>query len=118
MLILGSCLALNLSYSGCCVFFLSTPCSNNGCYCDQYCHKWNDCCSDIYDIGCHPAASSSPIVLPTPTDILHVTSSKEPVRILINANNKVIKRLQVYMVRSYFYCCLCLNYNCILKILS
>ena len=67
MLILGSCLALNLSYSGCCIMFLSPPCSNNGCYCDQNCHNLNDCCSDIADIGCHPAFSA-PIVSPTPTD--------------------------------------------------
>ena len=68
MLIVGSCLALNLSYSGCCVFSQSPPCENKGCYCDQICHIANDCCSDIADIGCHPASSSSPIVLPTPTD--------------------------------------------------
>ena len=66
MLILGSCLALNLSSSGCCVLFLTPPCENNGCYCDQICHMYNDCCSDIGDIGCHPA-SSTPIVSPTPT---------------------------------------------------
>ena len=47
--------------------FLSPPCSNNGCYCDQNCHNLNDCCSDIADIGCHPAFSS-PIVSSTPTD--------------------------------------------------
>ena len=70
MLILGSCLALNLTYSGCCVMSLSAPCNNNGCYCDQSCHITNDCCSDIADIGCHPASSSSPIVAPTPTDKL------------------------------------------------
>ena len=68
MLILGSCLALNLSYSGCCKVLLSPSCINNGCYCDQSCYHWNDCCSDIADIGCHLALFSSPIVLPTPTD--------------------------------------------------
>ena len=61
---LGSCLALNLNYSGCCDFFLSPPCSNNGCYCDQACYNANDCCSDIDDIGCHPASSSSLTVSP------------------------------------------------------
>ena len=59
MLILGSCLALNLSYSGCCIFFLSPPCSNNGCFCDQDCYNAKDCCSDIADIGCHPTSSYS-----------------------------------------------------------
>ena len=70
MLILGSCLALNLGYSGCCVWSLSPFCNNNGCYCDQHCHMWNDCCSDIADIGCYPAFSSSPMVTPTATDLL------------------------------------------------
>ena len=63
MLVLGSCLALNLNYSGCCVFSLSPPCNSNGCYCDQNCYIGNDCCSDIADIGCHPLS-------PTPTDTL------------------------------------------------
>ena len=53
MFILGSCLALNLSYSGCCKSSLSSQCSHNGCHCDEYCHQWNDCCSDIADIGCY-----------------------------------------------------------------
>ena len=74
MLILGSCLALNLNYSGCCHFSLSPVCISNGCYCDQDCHIFIDCCSDIADIGCHPASSSySSIVSPTPTDTLGKT---------------------------------------------
>ena len=56
--------------------FLSPPCNNEGCYCDQSCHTWNDCCSDIADIGCHPAYSTSPTVSPTPTDILGKTKSE------------------------------------------
>ena len=67
---LGSCLALNLKYSGCCVWSLSPPCSNNGCYCDRSCHNYNDCCSDIANIGCLPAYSSSPMVSPTPNNTL------------------------------------------------
>ena len=63
---IGSCLSLNLNYFGCCVFSLSPPCSNNGCYCDKDCHDLDDCCSDIADIGCNPVNRSSPI--PTPTD--------------------------------------------------
>ena len=51
---IGSCLALNLNYSGCCDPFLSPLCSNNGCYCDQVCHIVGDCCSDVGDIGCYP----------------------------------------------------------------
>ena len=68
MLILGSCLALNLNYSGCCLFTESPPCGyTDECYCDVDCHKFNDCCSDIADIGCHPSSS---IVTPTPTGTL------------------------------------------------
>ena len=70
MLILGSCLSLNLSYSGCCVMSVSPPCKSNGCYCDQSCHDWKDCCSDIADIGCHPASSFSSTVLLTSTNTL------------------------------------------------
>ena len=65
---LGSCLALNLSYSGCCVSSLSPSCSNNGCYCDKACHIYGDCCSDVADIGCQDVSSSSHT--PTPTDSL------------------------------------------------
>ena len=57
MLILGSCVALNLNYSGCCIFHKSPPCGNNGCFCDVDCHTVNDCCNDIDDIGCHPLPS-------------------------------------------------------------
>ena len=60
MIILGSCLALNLSTSGCCVWSLSQNCSNNRCFCDQICHFLNDCRNDITDINCHPASLSSP----------------------------------------------------------
>ena len=60
---LGSCLALNLGYSGCCKWSPSSDCSHKGCYCDKHCHKWNDCCSDIADIGCRATPSFSP----TPT---------------------------------------------------
>ena len=87
MLILGSCLALNLNYSGCCVWSLSPTCSNNGCYCDETCHNYNDCCSDIVDIGCHHT-SSSPTVSPTITDILSKTKPEAPYFIIINMCNK------------------------------
>ena len=52
MLILGSCVALNLRYSGCCEWRVS-PCYINGCYCDKACYTENDCCSDITDIRCY-----------------------------------------------------------------
>ena len=68
MLILGSCLALNLSYSGCCIMSPSQNCNNKGCYCHQNCLISYNCCSDITDIGCYPALSSFPTVSPTPTD--------------------------------------------------
>ena len=73
MLILGSCLALNLTYPGCCEMSMSTPCSNNGCYCHQDCHISNNCCNDIADIGCHPASYSNPTLSSTITDILGKT---------------------------------------------
>ena len=60
MFILGSCVALNLGYSGCCKLSLTHKCSHKGCYCDDHCHKLNDCCSDIADIGCHGKVSFSP----------------------------------------------------------
>ena len=69
-------MALNLSNSGCCERSFSLTCSNYGCYCDQYCHFWNDCCSDVADIGCHSASSSSSIISPTPTDTLGKKKSK------------------------------------------
>ena len=53
MFILGSCSKLNLSYCGCCKWSLSSQCYNNGCYCDECCHEYNDCCSDIADIDCY-----------------------------------------------------------------
>ena len=52
-------MALNLTYSGCCVSSLSPTCSINGCWCDQVCHVFQDCCSDVTDIGCYPVTSSS-----------------------------------------------------------
>ena len=78
MLILGSCLALKLSYSGCCVWLLSPPCINNGCHCDQNCYIFNDCCSDIVDIGCHPTYSSSSIVSLSQINTLGKTKSEGP----------------------------------------
>ena len=56
---LGSCLSLNLNYSGCCDYSQTSTCSNNGCYCDQSCHSFGDCCSDIASIGCHPFGITS-----------------------------------------------------------
>ena len=59
MFILGSCKALNLRYPGCCMTFLSQICTNKDCHCDQQCHSYNDCCSDIADIGCHPISNGT-----------------------------------------------------------
>ena len=77
MLYLGSCLALNLSYFGCCVFLISQFCSNNGCYCDENCYIFNDCCNDVADIGCHPTYSS-PAFLHTVTNVLGKINSGVP----------------------------------------
>ena len=84
MLILGSCLALNLSNSGCCVWSLSQNCSNNRCFCDQICHFLNDCCNDITDINCHTASLSSTTVSPTPTDTLGKTKIRAYIHSLKN----------------------------------
>ena len=67
MFTIGSCLALNLNYSGCCKSSQSSVCSDKGCYCDEYCHYWNDCCNDIDDIGCYPTPTSTNI----PSKIYH-----------------------------------------------
>ena len=61
--VLGSCLGLNLNYTGCCDWLLSSSCSNDGCYCDQACYEFGDCCNDVADIGCHPTSPSSPNTL-------------------------------------------------------
>ena len=76
MLILGSCLALNLNYSGCCDRSISRNCGNNGCYCHQDCYLWNNCCHDIANISCYPASSPSPVVSSTPIDTLGKTKSE------------------------------------------
>ena len=78
MLLLGSCLALNLSYSGCCVRSRTNICSNNGCFCHQNCHIFKTCCSDIANIGCHPASPFSPTVSLTGTDTPGMTKSEAP----------------------------------------
>lgn len=53
-IIIGSCLALNLGYAGCCMSYLTSKCHNKDCYCDRACHLFGDCCSDIISIGCFP----------------------------------------------------------------
>ena len=79
MLILGSCLALNLNYSGCCDRSKSRNCGNNGCYCHQDCYLWKNCCPDIANIGCYNASSSSFMISPTPTDTQVATPGKQAI---------------------------------------
>ena len=50
IIIIGSCVEFVDVIGGCCVF----SCYAQGCYCDQVCYQFNDCCSDIEDIGCFP----------------------------------------------------------------
>ena len=76
MLIISSCLALNLSYLGCCTLSLSHHCGNNGCFCHQNCHISNNCCDDKADIGCYPPSSSSLTVSPTPINKFGKTISE------------------------------------------
>ena len=47
---IGSCVEHVGVIGGCCV----SGCFTQGCYCDQVCYQFNDCCSDIEDIGCFP----------------------------------------------------------------
>ena len=105
MLILGSCLALNLNYSGCCVWLQSPTCSNSGCYCDQDCHIFNDCCSDIADIGCHPASFYSPIVSPTPSDTL----GKKKIR---KTCNTLVTVLKLFLIHKQCIICYILSCAC------
>ena len=48
IIIIGSCVELVGVIGGCC----ESSCSAQGCYCDQVCYQFNDCCPDIEDIGC------------------------------------------------------------------
>ena len=68
-------MALNLTYSGCCVSSLSPTCFINGCWCDQVCHVYQDCCSDVTDIGCYPVTSSS--ISSTPTSSMTTSTTSE-----------------------------------------
>ena len=68
MFILGSCKALNLEYSGCCLTALSPSCKNEVCYCDFQCHANEDCCSDIADIGCIPPRNKNETLGKTKSD--------------------------------------------------
>ena len=95
---IGSCLALNLNYSGCCVFSLSPTCFSNGCFCDQACHILGDCCYDIGDIGCFPA---SPI--PTPTNIPGKTKSEVHASKIVPRIINQSKDLIIYQIKYHFY---------------
>ena len=73
MFILGSCKALNLRDSGCCVTTQTQNCISIDCHCDQNCHSNNDCCNDIDDIGCYPVPYPSLMFISTSTDTLGKT---------------------------------------------
>ena len=51
IIFIGSCVEHVGIIGGCCVF---NNCYAQGCYCDQVCYQFNDCCLDIEDIGCFP----------------------------------------------------------------
>ena len=51
IIFIGSCVEHVGIIGGCCV----SGCLAQGCYCDQVCYQFNDCCSDIEDIGCYPS---------------------------------------------------------------
>ena len=53
MHVIGSC--VENGYQGCCdsgALNCSVSSTSGSCYCDQLCHHYNDCCSDILEIGC------------------------------------------------------------------
>ena len=60
-LFVGSCASLNIT--GCCAN--GTCYTGTGCYCDQLCYQYNDCCHDIASIGCLPTVSPTPSVTST-----------------------------------------------------
>ena len=105
---LGSCLALALSYSGCCLSQLSSICSNNGCYCDQICHFYGDCCSDIADIGCKSDSDSSSSSTPTPTDTLGKIKYNPLVIVIKNINH-----IKTYVRHTNIYWCLLNDLYCL-----
>lgn len=64
----GSCLSLNLKYSGCCKITPFQSCISHTCYCDFSCYLYDDCCDDITSIGCFPpSVSITTLLTPTPT---------------------------------------------------
>lgn len=89
-IILGSCLALNLGYAGCCMSYLSSKCCNKNCYCDRACHIFGDCCSDIISIGCFPKKKSSVKVFSI-TRTLSLTTSLD---ITITQGNSILHHVQ------------------------
>lgn len=70
----GSCLSLNLNYTGCCKDTTSQTCVSHYCYCDSSCYLYDDCCYDIASISCFPASVNT-ITLITPTSISSQTTS-------------------------------------------
>ena len=55
IIIIGSCVEHVGVIGGCCV----SSCDAQGCYCDQFCYQYNDCCPDIEDIGCFPSGKNN-----------------------------------------------------------
>ena len=52
----GLCRDLDI-VNGCCTLSSCTP--DGSCFCDDTCHSFGDCCSDIFDIGCLPTPTST-----------------------------------------------------------
>ena len=49
----GTCAGAGYT-NGCCIggFQCKVTTGSTQCYCDKYCHYFNDCCTDIEFIGC------------------------------------------------------------------
>ena len=63
--IIGSCVAQG--FNGCCTEgSCSVSAGGSTCYCDQVCHNFGDCCSDIEEAGCFPTTTASSTVIPSP----------------------------------------------------
>ena len=56
---LGPC--QSMGFTSCCSFLSNVTClsSEADCYCDQICFYYQDCCSDVTEIGCHASEHGS-----------------------------------------------------------
>ena len=69
---IGSCVAQG--FNGCCTErCCAVPDGGSLCFCDQMCHNYGDCCSDIEEAGCFPPGftpTASSTVTPSSIELL------------------------------------------------